>query len=100
MNTGTKLIYAVAFLAIPAVTHAQAATAGTAAATKRAEMKEERKEKREAHPELRKATVALENAKKDLEKAANDFGGHKAAAIKSIDEALKHLKEAEAYDKK
>jgi hypothetical protein len=35
-----------------------------------------------------------------LEKAANDFGGHKAEAIKSIDEAIKHLKLAETYDKK
>ena len=94
-------MYALAFVALPAVLHAQAPATGTAAATKRAEMKEERKEaKKESHPELRKATIALENAKKDLEKAANDFGGHKAAAIKSIDEALKHLKEAEAYDKK
>lgn len=100
MTTGTKLVYALAFLAIPAVTHAQAPAAGTDASGKRAAMKEERKEAREAHPELRKATKALENAKKDLEKAASDFGGHKAEAIKSIDEALKHLKLAESYDKK
>ena len=100
MTTGRKLFYALAFLAVPAVTHAQAAGTGTAASAKRAEKQEERKDRKEAHPELRKATIALENAKRDLQKAANDFGGHKVAAIKSIDEALKHLKEAEAYDKK
>jgi hypothetical protein len=100
MNTGTKLIYAFAFLAVPAVTHAQAAAANTAASAKRAEMKEERREKKEAHPEIRKAIAALERARTDLQKAANDFGGHKAEAIKSIDEALKHLKLADAYDKK
>ncbi|PYY04462.1 MAG: hypothetical protein DMG69_30225 [Acidobacteria bacterium] len=33
-------------------------------------------------------------------KAASDFGGHQVAAIKSIDEAIHHLQEALAYDKK
>lgn len=100
MPKATTFIYAFAFLALPAVSHAQATTAGTAK-EKRAEMKEERKEaKKEAHPELHAAMLSLERSKKDLEKAANDFGGHKAEAIKSIDEAIKHLKMAEAYDKK
>lgn len=100
MPRATKFIYALAFLALPAVTHAQAAGTGTKAA-KRAEMKEERKEaKKEGHPELHAAMTALERSRKDLEKAASDYGGHKAEAIKSIDEAIKHLKLAEAYDKK
>ena len=100
MPKTTKFIYALAFLALPAVAHAQAAGTGTAA-EKRAEMKEERKEaKKEAHPELHAAMAALQRSKKDLEKAANDYGGHKAEAIKSIDEAIKHLKLAEASDKK
>jgi len=33
-------------------------------------------------------------------RAASDFGGHQVAAIKSIDEAIHHLQEALAYDKK
>ncbi len=102
MPRAMKFICALAFLALPAVTHAQAAGTG---AEKRAEMKQERKEerkegKKEGHPELRAAMTALERSKKDLEKTANDYGGHKAEAIKSIDEAIKHLKLAEAYDKK
>ena len=97
----TTFLYAVAFLALPAISHAQAATTPMTTKEKRAEAKEERKEgKKEAHPELHAAMASLERAKKDLEKAASDFGGHKAEAIKSVDEAIKHLKLAEAYDKK
>lgn len=102
----TTLLCAVAFLALPAVSHAQAATTPAAstpmtAKQKRAEAREERKEgKKEAHPELHAAMASLERAKKDLEKASNDYGGHKAEAIKAVDEAMKHLKLAEAYDKK
>ena len=96
MTTGTKFFYALAFLLVPAVSHAQAG----APPAKRAEMKEERRQKKEGHPELRKAIASLEQARKDLNRAANDFGGHKAEAIKSIDDALKHLRLAEAYDKK
>ena len=95
------LLYAVAFLTIPAVTHAQA-PAATTAKEKRAEMKEERKDarKKEGHPELHRAMAALERAKKDLEKASSDYGGHKGESIKAIDEAIKHLKLAEESDKK
>ncbi|MDQ2668196.1 MAG: hypothetical protein M3Z05_19675 [Gemmatimonadota bacterium] len=100
MPKSTKFIYALAFLALPAVAHAQAAGTETPA-QKRAEMKHERKEmKKEAHPELHAAMTALERSKKDLEKTANDYGGHKTEAMKSIDEAMKHLKLAETFDKK
>jgi hypothetical protein len=33
-------------------------------------------------------------------KAASDFGGHKVAAIKSIDEDIEHLRQALQADKK
>ena len=99
-----RILCAVAFLAFPAVTHAQAAGAKPSAQQKekRAEAREERKEgkKKEAHPELHAAMASLERARKDLEKAASDYGGHKAEAIKAVDEAIKHLKLAEEYDKK
>ena len=103
MVRATQFLYALAFLTLPAVAHAQA-TASTPATAKetRAEMKAERKaaRKKEAHPELHAAMAALERAKKDLEKASSDYGGHKAESIKAIDEAIKHLKLAEEYDKK
>lgn len=102
MVKATQLLYATAFLALPALAHAQATAAPATAKEKRAEMKEERKEarKKEAHPELHAAMAALERSKKDLEKASSDYGGHKAESIKAIDEAIKHLKLAEEYDKK
>ena len=55
---------------------------------------------REPHPELRRARRALETAKKALQSADKDFGGHRVEAIKSIDEALEHIRQAENYDKK
>ncbi len=58
------------------------------------------KQRNEPHPEIRRAMRQLEAARSTLNKAASDFGGHKAAAIKSIDEALGHLREALNYDKK
>ncbi len=70
----------------------------TAAARVRQEPKEG-KESKEPHPEVRRAMRALQNAKADLEKAAHDYGGHRVQAIKSIDEALGHLKEALKFDK-
>jgi hypothetical protein len=36
----------------------------------------------------------------ELEHASHDFGGHRADALKSIDESLKQLRLALAYDKK
>ncbi len=58
------------------------------------------KERNEPHPEIRRAMRQLEEARATLNKAATDFGGHRVAAIKSIDEALGHLSEALAYDRK
>lgn len=57
------------------------------------------KARREPHPYLRAARRKLEGAKQDLQKGATDFGGHRVAAIKSIDEALEHIRQAENYDK-
>jgi len=63
--------------------------------------KAEKKEGKEGHPVIRQSIRQLENVKRELTtKAASDFGGHKAAAIKSIDEAIEHLKQALNFDKK
>jgi len=76
---------------------AQAAdTTKTGVATKKAAAKAGK----EAHPRLIAARKKLEEAKKELQAAPEDFGGHKVEAIKSIDEALKHLQLALAVDKK
>jgi len=60
-----------------------------------------RQEKKEEHPVIRRAIRQLEGVKNELTtKAASDFGGHKAEAIKAIDEAIEHLNQAMSYDKK
>jgi hypothetical protein len=65
------------------------------------EQAEEKAEGRELHPAIRQAMRHLQAAKNVLEhKAASDFGGHKVEAIKSIDEAMEHLRQALQADKK
>ena len=90
--------------ALPASASAQATVQDSvhkAMTTK--ERREERREKvgkAEPHPEIRAAMASLQRSKEDLEKASHDFGGHRVAAIKAIDEALQHLRLALEYDKK
>lgn len=43
------------------------------------------------HPEIRQAINALERAKEHLQAAAHDFGGHRAAALRAVDEAIQQL---------
>jgi hypothetical protein len=65
------------------------------------EKAEEKHEGREPHPAIRAAMKHLQAAKNILQnKAASDFGGHKVEAIKSIDEAMEHLRQALEADKK
>jgi len=47
------------------------------------------------HPLILKAASQLRNAKHTLWAAADDFHGHKAAAIQSINAALDELRQAE-----
>ena len=62
--------------------------------------KDNKMEKKEKHPEIRECIKQLEKTKSDLEhKAAGDFHGHKAAAVKSINEAMEHLNQALQSDK-
>jgi hypothetical protein len=51
---------------------------------------------RHHHPMIWKAAQQLRNAKHTLWEAANDFHGHKAAAIGAINAALEQLKVCEA----
>ena len=54
----------------------------------------------ERHPEIHAAKQHLREAKRNLEHAAHDFGGHRAAALKHVDEALAECDQALAFDKK
>lgn len=46
------------------------------------------------HPHIRAAVNELREARVELEKAAHDFCGHRAAALRDTDVALKQLQEA------
>jgi hypothetical protein len=49
----------------------------------------------EPHPHIRSAVVELEAARQELKTAAHDFGGHRVAAMKAIDGAIRQLKLAQ-----
>ena len=49
------------------------------------------------HPRLANAIAALRDARCCLEAAPHDLAGHKAAAIRATDDAIKQLNLALAY---
>jgi len=53
----------------------------------------------EPHPHLKAAVVELEAARQELKTAAHDFGGHRVAAMRAVDAAMKQLRLAQQYDK-
>lgn len=46
---------------------------------------------REFHPRLARAIEALRDARAYLAEAPHDFGGHKAAAMRATDDAIRQL---------
>ena len=52
---------------------------------------------RAMHPRIAAAIEALRDARNYLESAPHDFGGHKAAAIRATDDAIRQLRLALAY---
>jgi hypothetical protein len=54
---------------------------------------------RDVPAEVDSARQALRNARNDLEHAGGQWGGHRVAAMKHIDEALTELNEAERWAK-
>jgi hypothetical protein len=94
MNKTVTILSAVALacaISLPAAAQPQ----GTAK-LKRVQMAKQK----EAHPEIASAMVHLREAKQNLEQAAHDFGGHRVAALKHVNEALDECKQALAFDKK
>jgi hypothetical protein len=53
----------------------------------------------EPHPHIRGAIGELVEARKELQTAAHDFGGHRVAAIRAVDAAIRQLRLAQQYDK-
>ena len=52
---------------------------------------------RDIPAEVEAARRSLQGARNDLEHAGGEWGGHRVAAMKHIDEAVKELNEAEKY---
>jgi hypothetical protein len=52
---------------------------------------------RAMHPRLAAAITALRDAREYLQAAPHDFGGHKQAAIRATDEAIRQLNFALQY---
>jgi len=50
------------------------------------------------HKEIRDAIGSLRIARNYLQTATQDFGGHRAVAIRAIDESLHQLQLCQAYD--
>jgi hypothetical protein len=53
----------------------------------------------EDQPHMQEALEALKQARHHLEAAIPDKGGHRTAAIRACDEAIKHTEEAIQYAK-
>lgn len=51
----------------------------------------------EDQPHMQEALEALKQARHHLEQAIPDKGGHRTAAIKACDEAIKHAEESIKY---
>jgi hypothetical protein len=52
---------------------------------------------RAMHPRIASAIAALKDAREYMRAAPHDFGGHKAAAIRATDEAIRQLDFALRY---
>lgn len=61
-------------------------TGGTTLAEDRRERRDERQ-----YPKIHGALDALRAARGELEAAGNDFHGHKDAALRAVDEAIRQL---------
>jgi predicted solute-binding protein len=87
---------------------AQAATQDSAAKAKAAEKAaikkevkaEQKADAKEAHPHIAAAIRELTATRGELNSAAHDFGGHRVAALKAVDEAIAQLRLAQKFDKK
>lgn len=54
----------------------------------------------EPHPEIRAALANLREAREHLQMGAHDFGGHRVAALKAVDEAIRQSEICLKYNKR
>lgn len=85
------LVFALSYpVAVPAAPRTPQPNAAAAAAQVRG---------RAAHPEIRAALANLREAREHLAHGAHDFGGHRVAALKAVDEAIREAQICLRYDK-
>ena len=53
----------------------------------------------EGHAEIHEAIASLRHAREHLQHAKHDFGGHRAEAVRAIDESIHQLQICLQYDK-
>jgi hypothetical protein len=53
-----------------------------------------------AQPHMAEALDHLREARRDLEKADTDKGGHRAAAIRLVNDAIRQVEEGMKYDRR
>lgn len=53
----------------------------------------------ERHPEIHAAIESLENARRHMKEARHDFGGHREEALRATDEAIRQLKICMEFEK-
>ena len=56
-------------------------------------------ERREHHGQLNVAIHALEEAREILHHSRHDYGGHREAALRSVNNAIEQLRIAESFDR-
>jgi hypothetical protein len=57
-------------------------------------------EPQERHPRIHQAIASLRDANEYMRAAAHDFCGHKVAAMRATDAAIRQLEQAEACDRR
>jgi len=63
------------------------------------ERRERQTAQRDVPAEMQRARQALETAKNELDHAGSEWGGHRAAAINHVNQALAEIHRAEDYAK-
>ncbi len=100
MMTAFLAMLVIVALAVPLATSAGPQMGGSTQAPSKAGAAKAGKAEHERHPVIHRAIRELEHTKMILQKeAARDFEGHRAKAVKEIDQALAELRLALKADK-
>ncbi len=96
LSTSLALVALVVALSYPVAVPAEP----RAPQPKPAAAAQDRDRGREPHPEIHAALANLHEAREHLQHGAHDFGGHRVAAIKAVDEAIRQAQICLRYDRR